>query len=432
MTRVMVVEDEGLASERLRETLERLGYEVPEVVRTGEEALRLVASLAPDLVLIDIKLRGPLDGIDTAARLRAWADVPVVFATSLADEASLGRAIATRPHGYLLKPFDARQLRAAVEVALFNHGAERELRVHKRLYDTALGSVDDGIVATDAEGRVLIMNGAAERLTGWQAEDAIGRDAWLVLRLVDSPPPRADGGPSRPQGQGMVLVARNGEERLVDEIASPVVDERGRPLGAVLVLCDVGGRPAIKSLGPPGPSAPPPALCLAPPAFSASALPAPPLAVAAGAALAPPPPPVPLVSPTLVSPAWPGATKPGRRLGRGANHAVGRAGRARARAGVGVSAREFVAGCKMVVCLFSGGTPGAKFLPCKKNTLAPNDHHRLHFLSPELGEKASAADGQARARGPFCVQALAVACRRLAPGMGFSSVDRERKLQYRM
>lgn len=314
MTRVMVVEDEGLVSEHLRETLERLGYEVPEVVPSGEEALRLVTSLAPDLVLIDIRLRGALDGIDTASRLRARADVPVVFATTLADEASLGRAIATRPHGYLIKPFDERQLRAAVEVALFNHGAERELRVHKRLYDAALRSVDDGIVATDAEGRVLIMNEAAERLTGWEAEDAIGRDAWLVLRLVDSPPP-ADGAPARKQGQGMVLVSRNGEERLVEEIASPVADERGRAIGAVLVLCDVGGRPAIKSLlplGPSGPPVPPTPLCLTASSFAASTHPAPPLAVASTAP-APPPPPPPLVSPTLVSPAWPGGTKPGRR-----------------------------------------------------------------------------------------------------------------------
>jgi two-component system cell cycle sensor histidine kinase/response regulator CckA len=302
MTRVMVVEDEGIVSEHLRETLERLGYEVPEVVPSGEEALRLVAEIAPDLVLMDIRLRGPLDGIDTAARLRARADVPVVFATARADDASLGRAIATRPHGYLLKPFDARQLRAAIEVALHNHGAERAFRVRERHFDTALQSIDDGIVATDAEGRVLMMNRAAEKLTGWRAEDALGRDAWLVLRLVDGP---GAGGVSARHHEAMVLVARNGEERLVEEVASPVVDERGRALGAVLVLCDVGGRPAIKSLLPLGPAslaAPPAApLCVAAPAFAATTCPA------------PPPPPGPVVAPTLVSPVWSDDEKPGRR-----------------------------------------------------------------------------------------------------------------------
>ncbi len=271
MTRVLIVDDEGLVSEHLRGAVERLGYEAPEVVPSGEEALRLAARFPPDLVLLDVSLRGPLDGVDTAARLRALVDVPVVFLSSIDDDATLVRALATRPQGYLLKPIDERQLRAALELALVNHQTERALRVRERHFDAALRSIDDGVVATDAEGRVVMMNRAAEQLTGWRADDAVGRDAWLVLRLVDVPV--AVGVAARHHHQGMLVVSRNGEERLVDEIATPVFDERGRPLGALLVLCDLGGKAALTSPAPRAatPFRPAPALAFGAPASLASA-----------------------------------------------------------------------------------------------------------------------------------------------------------------
>jgi hypothetical protein len=294
VTRVLVVEDEGVVAAHLQATLERLGYEAPEVAASGEEALRLVDELAPDVVLMDVRLRGPLDGIDTAALLGRRADVPVVFLTAHSDDTNLRRARAVRPQGYLLKPFNERELRTTIEVALSNHDADRERRQRERRLDAALQSVDEGVIATDAEGRVVMMNPAAERLTGWRTEDALGRDAWLVLRLDDGPRlgrPRA-----RRHQEGLVLVARNGDERFVEEIVSPVVDERGRAIGAVLVLCDLGGRPAIKSVLPinaASPTGAPP-----PDAYAAS--------LAAALTTAPPPAAgaAPFLVPTLPSPRW--------------------------------------------------------------------------------------------------------------------------------
>ncbi len=115
---VLVVEDEAIVSIDLRYKLESLGYRVSAEVRSGEEAVAAASRLRPDVVLMDIGLSGDMDGIDAAAQIRVQSEVPVVFITAHADEATLERAKLTEPHGYLLKPVDSRALQSAVEAAI--------------------------------------------------------------------------------------------------------------------------------------------------------------------------------------------------------------------------------------------------------------------------------------------------------------------------
>lgn len=121
--RVLVVEDELLVAADLQEALERLGYEVPVAVRSGELALQVLDTAAPDVVLLDINLRGTLDGVETAAAIRARRAVPIVFLTGLADRATLDRALAQHPAGYLVKPFVERDLGITLALALRNGAA---------------------------------------------------------------------------------------------------------------------------------------------------------------------------------------------------------------------------------------------------------------------------------------------------------------------
>ncbi len=123
--RLMVVEDEALLAEDLGKRLVRLGYEVLGVAPSGEAGVEAAERLRPELVLMDIHLRGQLDGIAAAERLRDRFDIPVVFITGNADDATFERAKAVCPLGFVLKPFDGRQLQIAVEVALARHAAER-------------------------------------------------------------------------------------------------------------------------------------------------------------------------------------------------------------------------------------------------------------------------------------------------------------------
>lgn len=125
--RIFVVEDQRLIAADLEATLVRLGYEVAGTAAEAPEAVEKVLAARPDLVLMDIRLRGELDGIEAARRIREKLDVPVVYLTAYADEETILRAKVTSPFGYLVKPFNERELRAAIEVALYRHQTERLL-----------------------------------------------------------------------------------------------------------------------------------------------------------------------------------------------------------------------------------------------------------------------------------------------------------------
>ena len=123
-TRILIAEDETLIAEELRERLQRMGLTVVTVVGSGEEAIARSGDCAPDLVLMDIRLRGDIDGIEAAAAIRERFDIPVIFLTAHSDKATIERAKHIEPLGYVLKPFAERELRVTIEMAL-----------HKRLMD---------------------------------------------------------------------------------------------------------------------------------------------------------------------------------------------------------------------------------------------------------------------------------------------------------
>lgn len=123
---ILVVEDERIVATGIRNMLGTLGYRVPAVVASGEEAIKKAAELHPDLVLMDIVLQGEMDGIEAAEQIRRRFNIPVIYLTAYADEATLQRAKLTAPYGYLLKPFNERELHAAIETALYKYMMERE------------------------------------------------------------------------------------------------------------------------------------------------------------------------------------------------------------------------------------------------------------------------------------------------------------------
>jgi signal transduction histidine kinase len=129
---VLVVEDERVVAKDLQRTLQQLGYRVPLTVASADEAIAAASSECPDLVLMDIRIRGSLDGIETATILKERFDVPVVYLTAYADPETLARAKQTEPQGYLLKPLKVDELRTTVEVALHKHETERRLRSEQR------------------------------------------------------------------------------------------------------------------------------------------------------------------------------------------------------------------------------------------------------------------------------------------------------------
>src|SRR5579871_1627690 len=126
--RILLVEDEKVVAADIEECVKSLGYEVVGAAATGTQALRLAVQTEPDLVLMDIKLKGSLDGIEVAGALYEQLQIPVVYLTAHADAEILERAKKTAPSGYVLKPFDDRSLRTAIELAFEQHRREQQLR----------------------------------------------------------------------------------------------------------------------------------------------------------------------------------------------------------------------------------------------------------------------------------------------------------------
>ena len=127
-TQILIVEDEFLLAKSLGKNLQALGYGVPAVVPSGEEAVQKTGEMQPDLVLMDIKLQGEMDGVEAAEQIRTRFDIPVVYLTGYADEETLQRAKITEPFGYILKPFQARELHSTIEMALYKHEMDKKLR----------------------------------------------------------------------------------------------------------------------------------------------------------------------------------------------------------------------------------------------------------------------------------------------------------------
>jgi len=183
--KILVVEDEIIVARTIASQLEDLGYTVVGVASSGSVAINNAKSSQPDLVLMDVMLKGEMDGITAASQMCSQRDVPVVFLTAYTDESTLQRAKSTLPLGYIVKPFSPGELRVAVELALFKHEVERELRTNRAYLATLLHSMHDAVIATDDQGLITFMNPAAESLTGWQEREVMGKDVAEVLRLVD-------------------------------------------------------------------------------------------------------------------------------------------------------------------------------------------------------------------------------------------------------
>ncbi len=133
---ILVVEDEGIVAKDIQNSLRRLGYNVPVTVSSGEEAIIAAEQQHPDLVMMDIMLKGELSGIEAADQIRQRFDIPVIYLTAYADESTLAKAKVTEPYGYIIKPFKEIDLHTTIEMALYKHGKESEVRKERDLYSS--------------------------------------------------------------------------------------------------------------------------------------------------------------------------------------------------------------------------------------------------------------------------------------------------------
>ena len=246
MVAILIVEDESIVAKDIKMRLKNLGYTVSAVVTSGKEAIEK-AREKPDLVLMDIVLRGDTDGIAAAETIRTQIGIPVIYVTAYADEKTLQRAKITEPYGYILKPFEDRELHTTIEVALYKHRMEKKLRESQQWLFTTLKSIGDAVIATDTRGLISFMNPAAENLTGWTEKEAVKKPLSDVFYIINEETRKrckntfekiVKPGEITNLGDTAILVAKNSSERLIAHSGAPIRDELC-VLGAVLIFRDI-------------------------------------------------------------------------------------------------------------------------------------------------------------------------------------------------
>jgi PAS domain S-box-containing protein len=248
--RVLVAEDEPLTAEAICELLRGAGCEIVGSVDNGPAAIETATQQHPDIILMDVRLKGEMDGIQAAEIIRRQLPVPVVYLLAFSETAMIRRAKAQPACGYLVVPYDLRSLPVVLEATLSRFRIEQKMAEVQLPYAAILNSSADGIVATDAEGRVRFMNPVAERLTGWSIAYAQGRLASEVLRFVDKWGQPLDGDlvarvlaarASVSFDADTHIAHRNSRHILVDGSVAPVFDDLARLVGTTISLRELTG-----------------------------------------------------------------------------------------------------------------------------------------------------------------------------------------------
>lgn len=163
---ILVIEDEAIVAMDISNTLESVGYNVLSWIKSGEEALEFLKERRPDLILMDIKLKGELDGIQTADQIRNLYNLPVIFLTAFSDKETLDRAKLSLPYGYITKSYNINDLRSTIEMALYKHRMEKKLHEQQQVMDVSLNNIEAAVITADRDGKVRFINRAAEKLLG--------------------------------------------------------------------------------------------------------------------------------------------------------------------------------------------------------------------------------------------------------------------------
>jgi len=259
--RILVVDDETIVAMDIAQGLRRLGHEVTSIADTGERAIRAAAADRPDLILMDIRLKGEIDGITAARSIREQFQIPVVFLTAYADAATVERSKDIAPYGYLVKPFDERDLHRTIELALSRVRAEHDERLRasdvlwqsEEKFRLLVDAVQDyAIFLIDLDGHIVSWNRGAERMTGYTEDEVLGRSLAMLY-----PADRFGDGELAHHLQEVAAkgewedeewrVRKDGTRYLAHSTRSPLLDREGNLRGYAAVTRNVTDQRALEA-----------------------------------------------------------------------------------------------------------------------------------------------------------------------------------------
>ncbi len=219
---ILIVEDERVSAEDIKMSLQRLGYFVSGIAVSGEEAVKKAEEMHPDLVLMDIVLKGEMDGIEAASAISSRLDTPVVYLTAHADKKTLARAKITEPFGYILKPFDDKDLQTNIEMALYKHKMGNMLKESEERYRSVVENAHDAIYII-TQDTLRYVNPGFEKLTGWKKKELCSKkfNFWNIihpddLKKIKKRKKRGKRGIEVQLGKEFRIIAKDGTEKIVE------------------------------------------------------------------------------------------------------------------------------------------------------------------------------------------------------------------------
>ncbi len=238
--KVLVVEDEFILAINLQESLETLGYSVLDIADSAELAIEKATELSPNLILMDIRLRGEMDGIQAGEHIWNRLQIPIIYVTGHSDTSTVDRAMLTSPFGYILKPIKDQELYLTIQTALKRYEREQFL-------NHVLQNLGDGVIVVDTQLQIKYLNQVAAALTGWQLDEAKDQKLTDILTFIDEQTQLTTANSiilaleqetTISLENSLLLITRDGNTIPIADSATPLRDKTGEITGAVMVLRD--------------------------------------------------------------------------------------------------------------------------------------------------------------------------------------------------
>jgi len=245
---IMIVEDELLIAEDIKICLRNSGYNISATAVSGKETLDKIKLKQPDLILMDIKLSGEMDGIETTRKINSLYNIPIVYLTANADKLTAYKARETEPYGFISKPIQTSVLSAVIEMALYKFEMENRVKDREAWLGAILEGISDAVIAIDVEGQIKNINPVATRLTGWSMEDSKDislTDIFNVAEIgssnniINTVKTVIDTGSIIEISDYPILIRRDGQRCPICYSISPIKNVSGIIIGAVLVFRDI-------------------------------------------------------------------------------------------------------------------------------------------------------------------------------------------------
>lgn len=255
-TKILLVESDPKTACSINSIINHLGHKVVKTANDGASALKSAIDLQPDLVLMDISIKGEMNGIDTAVQIHQSQDIPIIFLVGEADQLDLETLKQADNDGIVFKPIIETELRCIIELALTHHKEERRIKTDQALLSTTLKSIGDAVITTDNQALITFLNPVAEKLTGWSLSEAVGKPILQIFNIINEDTQLPAKNPLKNiLGKGMVvglanhtvLISKKGKKIPIDDSGAPIKDEYGNIEGAVLVFRDITQQKKAKS-----------------------------------------------------------------------------------------------------------------------------------------------------------------------------------------